>query len=111
MPVARVFLLLRRPPRRSTLFPFTTLFRSVSHGGGGEQNACRLRRPAAASSRRSDRTRADGTCSFLRSDEHTSELQSRVDIVCRLLLEKKNNRTAATGPRPPERSRCRRRGR
>src|SRR5438874_8219990 len=68
------FLMIRRPPR-STLFPYTTLFRSLlwkrlpgTHLRES-QDSCPLR---------------------LRSEEHTSELQSRRDLVCRLLLEKKN---------------------
>src|SRR5438105_10240823 len=74
------FLMLRRPPR-STLFPYTTLFRSLR---------------SAASSRPSTGRRGCRWCStprsttWARSEEHTSELQSRVDLVCRLLLEKKN---------------------
>src|SRR5712664_4697572 len=66
------FLMIRRPPR-STLFPYTTLFRSGARPGSRAQA---LRR---------DRTRVRGP----RSEEHTSELQSRSDLVCRLLLEKK----------------------
>src|SRR6266496_740841 len=68
--------MIRRPPR-STLFPYTTLFRSRS---GGD--------PAAAPSRLE--RRRDQIA--LRSEEHTSELQSRRDVVCRLLLEKKKKR-------------------
>src|SRR6266513_5019924 len=72
------FLMIRRPPR-STLFPYTTLFRSPPAPG-------RARRGAAAWARRSPVQRApDGR----RSEEHTSALQSRFDLVCRLLLEKK----------------------
>src|SRR5882672_6290497 len=67
------FLMIRRPPR-STLFPYTTLFRSFSFGKVGS-----LGLPAAAP------WRAAGC----RSEEHTSELQSHSDLVCRLLLEKK----------------------
>src|SRR5438105_8510221 len=67
--------MMRRPPR-STLFPYTTLFRS-----GGRSEVCR--RPAGAEP-------ASDAGSAPRSEEHTSELQSRVDLVCRLLLEKKN---------------------
>src|SRR6266536_5325396 len=64
------FLMIRRPPR-STLFPYTTLFRSTD---GDRRGSPRLRpRPRR----------------HHRSEEHTSELQSRVDLVCRLLLEKK----------------------
>src|SRR6516164_2599805 len=67
------FLMIRRPPR-STLFPYTTLFRS----GGGE---CLYRAARAPLSRRDRRSS--------RSEEHTSELQSQFHLVCRLLLEKK----------------------
>src|SRR5438034_11228397 len=79
------FLMLRRPPR-STLFPYTTLFRSPSSPWNGR--SCVRRRstcavtPAAAA--KADR---------LRSEEHTSELQSHSDLVCRLLLEKKKKTT------------------
>src|SRR5436305_8991768 len=65
------FLMLRRPPR-STLFPYTTLFRSR------EGRPPRRRAP-----------RREGPRPPLRSEEHTSELQSRPHLVCRLLLEKK----------------------
>src|SRR6266536_4783201 len=67
------FLMIRRPPR-STLFPYTTLFRSYAG-----------RFPHAAEHVRFRPDRG-------RSEEHTSELQSRVDLVCRLLLEKKKKR-------------------
>src|SRR6266487_6219040 len=70
------FLRIRRPPR-STLFPYTTLFRSRRSAWSGPS----LRSPAAGR-RRSLRGRG-------RSEEHTSELQSPVHLVCRLLLEKK----------------------
>src|SRR5262249_59836810 len=69
------FLMIRRPPR-STLFPYTTLFRS-----------CRPR-SAAPSRATADRCRT----SCRRSEEHTSELQSLTNLVCRLLLEKKKNK-------------------
>src|SRR5207247_11053050 len=78
-----LFLLLRRPPR-STLFPYTTLFRSplvtATHIHGTDGLGPR--------GRRGDR-RGRGR---RRSEEHTSELQSRVDLVCRLLLEKKKKK-------------------
>src|SRR2546421_6267954 len=87
------FLMIRRPPR-STLFPYTTLFRSLVRpplrgaqpGPRGPGHA----RPGGA-------VRLDGLHPHLdvRSEEHTSELQSRSDLVCRLLLEKKNNRLYA----------------
>src|SRR5215204_7254652 len=72
------FLMIRRPPR-STLFPYTTLFRSRAPPPTAPGPA-RPRRPAAAPSRSS------------RSEEHTSELQSHSDLVCRLLLEKKKKK-------------------
>src|SRR2546430_17238518 len=72
------FLMIRRPPR-STLFPYTTLFRSLLAGEGD------LHRPA-----RQLRQLARGD---LRSEEHTSELQSQSNLVCRLLLEKKKKKT------------------
>src|SRR5438067_4965059 len=74
------FLMIRRPPR-STLFPYTTLFRSRGQIGGRSmagQDSGRDRRPGAPRPRVRNR-----------SEEHTSELQSRFDLVCRLLLEKK----------------------
>src|SRR2546429_1320384 len=82
-PAAFFFLMIRRPPR-STLFPYTTLFRSVASGaahvrveegqapGSGRLRGGQLRHAARR-----------------RSEEHTSELQSRLHLVCRLLLEKK----------------------
>src|SRR2546430_16563396 len=71
------FFLMIRPPPRSTLFPYTTLFRSVLRPRG--RLAAVLR---AGSGRLSNRDP--------RSEEHTSELQSQSNLVCRLLLEKKN---------------------
>src|SRR2546426_6697516 len=83
------FLMIRRPPR-STLFPYTTLFRSQCHGiraggagalqGGGREPA----RPAHRAGRAGSRPP--------RSEEHTSELQSPCNLVCRLLLEKKKKK-------------------
>src|SRR2546422_4548639 len=75
--------MIRRPPR-STLFPYTTLFRSHVHRGDPDagQGADHAHRPAG---RRHEGVRAGG----VRSEEHTSELQSRLHLVCRLLLEKK----------------------
>src|SRR3712207_8771054 len=92
------FLMIRRPPR-STLFPYTTLFRSLCSceglrvgvvqpaggaGGAGVQQVGALARAAI------ERARAPGV---VRSEEHTSELQSRQYLVCRLLLEKKKTST------------------
>src|SRR5258708_22220447 len=88
------FLMIRRPPR-STLFPYTTLFRSL-------RGHDRPPRPAAASRRhRGPKGRRRGglqsrPVDAIRSEEHTSELQSPDHLVCRLLLEKKKT----------EKSRC-----
>src|SRR3989442_10842852 len=101
------FLMIRRPPR-STLFPYTTLFRSErrslrssrylvrrSHhrrsGASGGTDCC-----AGSDRERSSATLRSGAC---RSEEHTSELQSRPHLVCRLLLEKKKKRLSATAGR------------
>src|SRR5436309_13277831 len=91
------FLMIRRPPR-STLFPYTTLFRSV------DKSATRAECGA--------NDRATITCfrfdyggTLWRSEEHTSELQSRENLVCRLLLEKKNS------SRRCKRKRCNAKGR
>src|SRR5438034_4517770 len=78
------FLMIRRPPR-STLFPYTTLFRSH------QRLRVRRGRPRRDAPRRG---RLLGLPRAARSEEHTSELQSHSDLVCRLLLEKKKNTTA-----------------
>src|SRR2546430_11619361 len=88
------FLMIRRPPR-STLFPYTTLFRSksaerlqerpASEGGPYTSQRQVAPREGALSSR----------CFRARSEEHTSELQSQSNLVCRLLLEKKTHTTIA----------------
>src|SRR2546421_2245851 len=80
------FLMIRRPPR-STLFPYTTLFRSPRAGDHRERRVLPLPRRSRPREAR-DRGEREGT-RFARSEEHTSELQSRSDLVCRLLLEKK----------------------
>src|SRR5437870_11537299 len=80
------FLLLRRPPR-STLFPYTTLFRSLARGAllqAGERALDRSGIPLCAHG-----LHALDLLALERSEEHTSELQSRGHLVCRLLLEKK----------------------
>src|SRR3712207_9520984 len=81
------FLMIRRPPR-STLFPYTTLFRST---GAGSIIACRSARRETASPPPCPRCSLQQTPATptARSEEHTSELQSRQYLVCRLLLEKK----------------------
>src|SRR2546426_2401852 len=85
--------MIRRPPR-STLFPYTTLFRSPS------APAARVRPPRRAACPGSDRRSAPAPPSadrvdLPRSEEHTSELQSPCNLVCRLLLEKKKKKEAA----------------
>src|SRR5690349_23531299 len=79
------FLMLRRPPR-STLFPYTTLFRSTDLPQGPAIGRSRFVTSTTRSSRIAYTRDAKGPG---RSEEHTSELQSRRDLVCRLLLEKK----------------------
>src|SRR2546422_4256287 len=79
--------MIRRPPR-STLFPYTTLFRSgIEHGTVAVLD--RHNRPHEVTTFRRD-IKTDGRHAVVRSEEHTSELQSRLHLVCRLLLEKKN---------------------
>src|SRR2546429_4458712 len=99
--------MIRRPPR-STLFPYTTLFRSGLAPGRLIRPGSRHRSPGSARPQRPPRPTsarrrpwpppADGPCAAAagpppRSEEHTSELQSRLHLVCRLLLEKKNTTT------------------
>src|SRR2546429_9835634 len=74
------FLMIRRPPR-STLFPYTTLFRSLDRQSGTQARGGRAHRAVPAG---------------VRSEEHTSELQSRLHLVCRLLLEKKKKHRRTT---------------
>src|SRR5258707_11646102 len=87
--------MIRRPPR-STLFPYTTLFRSVPQGSGdlepGWCTGAQSGEPAPAGARPAGRCGAWAATVSMdpdRSEEHTSELQSRQYLVCRLLLEKK----------------------
>src|SRR3712207_8974716 len=82
--------MLRRPPR-STLFPYTTLFRSRRSGGSGRTSfGGAVRRSTTGESvKPSRRVRPFRRHRLRRSEEHTSELQSRQYLVCRLLLEKK----------------------
>src|SRR5690606_41210930 len=95
------FLLTSRLPPRSTLFPYTTLFRSMSlqYAAGSPARACGTRQGRSWPMARSGGlvTMAGQAHSFrtcpqsCRSEEHTSELQSRENLVCRLLLEKKKH--------------------
>src|SRR5260221_6425173 len=96
--------MIRRPPR-STLFPYTTLFRSVADGtpaAGIVQLHGELRRGADATD---GAHRAAGHAAACRSEEHTSELQSHSDLVCRLLLEKKKQLHERLMANPYSRSR------
>src|SRR2546422_5940631 len=91
--------MIRRPPR-STLFPYTTLFRSEIRGS--PTGASGRRSPTRSTSARS----STACCSASgarrrRSEEHTSELQSRLHLVCRLLLEKKKEREDIADCTPP----------
>src|SRR5438477_8742239 len=92
-----LFLMVRRPPS-STLFPYTTLFRSRPRSARRPETAA-VPVPRHSSAPGCSRAR-DGRA---RSEEHTSELQSHVNLVCRLLLEKKNR-----APRGGRRSRRKR---
>src|SRR5436190_18718519 len=83
------FLMLRRPPR-STLFPYTTLFRSLGSDSGGDEVRV-IQRELETRDRPHQLQRAFGLELVRRSEEHTSELQSHSDLVCRLLLEKKKH--------------------
>src|SRR5690349_23195566 len=92
--------MIRRPPR-STLFPYTTLFRSLARAALEDVIADLLADQAihaAGASERAKLTMLEGAyadsrgLAGQRSEEHTSELQSRRDLVCRLLLEKKKNK-------------------
>src|SRR2546422_3549556 len=95
--------MIRRPPR-STLFPYTTLFRSAYHLHRVFKDVTGLTPKAYASAHRAKRVRKELGSSatvtqaiygagYNRSEEHTSELQSRLHLVCRLLLEKKKKNT------------------
>src|SRR5256885_12452868 len=96
--------MIRRPPR-STLFPYTTLFRSlhqlgeIERGAGrpGTRLGRRVTRRLLARHHRPGPLALRPSVRALRSEEHTSELQSPCNIVCRLLLEKKKMTTPSTG--------------
>src|SRR5207237_8765067 len=103
-PVSMSFVLMRPPPPSSTLFPYTTLFRSrpsirASRGSAAATPEKSYHRACAgcgyrAAPARHDRFLSESAARILvsetRSEEHTSELQSHLNLVCRLLLEKKN---------------------
>src|SRR2546426_5941131 len=102
------FLMIRRPPR-STLFPYTTLFRSIRKGGcaglAGDPvdvlTGLRVENLLAGEPRRARAmTVGESAQDDFRSEEHTSELQSPCNLVCRLLLEKKKKNRPPTHPIP-----------
>src|SRR5688572_31624411 len=83
--------MIRRPPR-STLFPYTTLFRSAHMlASEAEMEVGRIRKGAVGDLNGNGRAGEAGAQDQPRSEEHTSELQSQSNLVCRLLLEKKKN--------------------
>src|SRR2546429_1419677 len=91
--------MIRRPPR-STLFPYTTLFRSHSRRGhpagiGGSARVERAQRHRGEDGFSRTARHPVHRPREKRSEEHTSELQSRLHLVCRLLLEKKNNKACS----------------
>src|SRR5436309_5388856 len=94
-----------RPPPRSTLFPYTTLFRSRKHRRQAPRPLARYgcsarrprgRRPATAVHGDLGKAARQSAEAEQRSEEHTSELQSRENLVCRLLLEKKKTKKEKT---------------
>src|SRR5260221_8701871 len=103
--------MIRRPPR-STLFPYTTLFGSLGLGGGGDAPTQPIPRekyprilfiwgltrvlPVIIEAMITGSNRVRPQMNRMRSEEHTSELQSHSDLVCRLLLEKKKNKYQTT---------------
>src|SRR5256885_11983593 len=92
--------MIRRPPR-STLFPYTTLFRSTSRAVTTVKQSCGRccpSRPGTGSSSRTRHRWGRHRTSCWRSEEHTSELQSPCNLVCRLLLEKKKKKKHVTHP-------------
>src|SRR5256885_10668717 len=102
--------MIRRPPR-STLFPYTTLFRSALKIGLAAAAAAMMKPAASQTTGYKDTVRFPGVVEraygespslipgFKRSEEHTSELQSPCNLVCRLLLEKKKSRHSVDSPR------------
>src|SRR3989442_7418508 len=97
--------MIRRPPR-STLFPYTTLFRSIIKSSKNRKDVQRELHNLSGSLRFFDLTELSIRCAVLenginhRSEEHTSELQSRPHLVCRLLLENKNTTIGSSLPLP-----------
>src|SRR2546430_389397 len=94
--------MIRRPPR-STLFPYTTLFRSHDPCPTTKTSRCRAQRDSMVFGCR-------GRCGAKRSEEHTSELQSQSNLVCRLLLEKKKAKSSRAAVTALLRSPGRKRG-
>src|SRR3712207_7151031 len=100
-----------RPPPRSTLFPYTTLFRSraelvVARAHRRSEAVGERREARVGVELRAGRLFVPGAVGRVRSEEHTSELQSRQYLVCRLLLEKKNIHTYVLADAPSLPSQC-----
>src|SRR5690606_40050734 len=85
------FLMIRRPPR-STLFPYTTLFRSAKEEAAALIDQANKRAAQIVEASKEDARKEGEKLIEQRSEEHTSELQSRENLVCRLLLEKKKKK-------------------
>src|SRR5947199_5727827 len=99
MSISLFFFLMIRPPPRSTLFPYTTLFRSGCRG----PFAGRLAEDLPGAEHIQSRIQLLHLVSLQRSEEHTSELQSLRHLVCRLLLEKKKTSNKAEASIPHQR--------
>src|SRR5260370_28317460 len=98
--------MIRRPPR-STLFPYTTLFRSPPFGGESAREPARQGRlPGALGTLHRDEQPRHRQPRVMRSEEHTSELQSHLNLVCRLLLEKKKKKARQLYSNPQTDSGC-----
>src|SRR2546430_2805177 len=102
------FLMIRRPPR-STLFPYTTLFRSIEHSTASGIEVAMMsvlrqlpRKSRIISAVRQAAISASRITPEIRSEEHTSELQSQSNLVCRLLLEKKKRQPFPLSPHASE---------
>src|SRR5437867_10149453 len=95
-PLFFLFILLIRRPPRSTLFPYTTLFRSPAEWPPGARPGSRWRTAASLKRPSCGACGARSPTWSCRSEEHTSELQSPYDLVCRLLLEKKKKKLKIT---------------
>src|SRR2546427_8074094 len=95
--------MIRRPPR-STLFPYTTLFRSRRRSPYGTLERRQIDLATGTIRLEPDQERRRAGCLHARSEEHTSELQSQSNLVCRLLLEKKKKKRKTKSSESPNNS-------